>query len=72
MSTPTWTARVRESAVSTLPPEKLLADRQPAYVASWIYVFGILSLSAFALCLVSGAVIALAIWLPFPHGEEDE
>jgi len=60
MSTPTWTARVRESAVSTLPPEKLLADRQPAYVASWIYVFGVLSLSAFVLCLVSGAVIAVA------------
>ena len=60
MTAPTWTARVRESAVSALPPEKLLADRQPVYVASWIYVFGVLSLSAFALCLVSGAVIALA------------
>jgi ubiquinol-cytochrome c reductase cytochrome b subunit len=43
-----------------LPPEKLLADRQPVYVASWIYVFGVLSLSAFALCLVSGGVLALA------------
>jgi len=60
MTTPTWTSRVRDSAVSALPPEKLLADRQPAYVASWIYVFGVLSLSAFALCLVSGAVIAVA------------
>ena len=57
---PTWTARVRDSAVAALPPEKLLADRQPVYVASWIYVFGVLSLSAFVLCLVSGAVIALA------------
>ena len=60
MSTPTWTARVRDTTVSALPPEKLLADRQPAYVASWVYVFGILSLSAFVLCLISGAVIALA------------
>ena len=34
-------------AVAALPPEKLLADRQPVYVASWIYVFGVLSLSAF-------------------------
>jgi len=60
VESPTWTARVRESAVAALPPEKLLADRQPVYVASWIYVFGVLSLSAFILCLVSGAVIALA------------
>jgi len=57
---PTWTARVRESAVAAIPPEKLLADRQPVYVASWIYVFGVLSLSAFVLCLVSGVVLALA------------
>jgi ubiquinol-cytochrome c reductase cytochrome b subunit len=57
---PTWTARVRESAVAAIPPEKLLADRQPVYVASWIYVFGVLSLSAFILCLVSGGVLALA------------
>jgi hypothetical protein len=29
-----WTARVRRRAVTTLPPNKLLPDRQPAYVAS--------------------------------------
>jgi quinol-cytochrome oxidoreductase complex cytochrome b subunit len=57
---PTWTARVREAGVAALPPEKLLADRQPVYVATWIYVFGVLSLSAFLVILVSGAVIALA------------
>jgi hypothetical protein len=36
----TWTVRVREAAVEALPPEKLLPDGQPTYVASWIYVFG--------------------------------
>ena len=36
-----WTTWVRERAVSALPPEKLLPDRQPAYVSSWIYVFGV-------------------------------
>jgi quinol---cytochrome c reductase cytochrome b subunit, bacillus type len=57
---PTWTARVRDASVAALPPEKLLADRQPVYVASWIYVFGVLALAAFTLCVVSGFVIALA------------
>src|SRR5215470_9833797 len=36
-----WTARVRRWGMRTLPPDKLLPDRQPAYVASWIYVFGV-------------------------------
>jgi hypothetical protein len=40
---PTWTGRVREAAVGALPPERLLPDTQPVYVASWIYVFGVLS-----------------------------
>jgi quinol-cytochrome oxidoreductase complex cytochrome b subunit len=55
-----WTARVRTVAVDALPPEKLLADTQPAYVSSWIYVFGVLTLAAFIVVLVSGGVIALA------------
>ena len=36
-----WTARVRRRALTSLPPNKLLPDRQPAYVASWVYVFGV-------------------------------
>src|SRR5258708_29342371 len=36
-----WTARVRRRALVLLPPGKLLPDRQPAYVASWAYVFGV-------------------------------
>ena len=47
-------------AVAALPPERLLPDTQPVYVASWIYVFGVLTLAAFVVVLVSGAVIALA------------
>jgi hypothetical protein len=34
-----WTARVRRWGMRTLPPDKVLPDRQPAYVASWVYVF---------------------------------
>ncbi len=55
----TWTGAVRERAVSALPPEKLLADKQPSYVASWIYVFGVLSLSSLAMIILSGSILAL-------------
>ena len=41
---------MRERAVAALPPEKLLADEQPSYVASWIYVFGVLSLASLSGC----------------------
>ena len=57
---PTWTGRIREAGVRALPPDKLLPDTQPAYVASWVYVFGVLTLAALVVVLVSGAVIALA------------
>ena len=54
-----WTARLRGLAVRALPPDKLLPDRQPAYVGSWIYVFGVLSLASLVVVLVSGAFLAL-------------
>jgi hypothetical protein len=54
-----WTARVRNRALAALPPGKLLPDRQPAYVASWVYVFGVASLATFGLAIVSGFTIAL-------------
>ena len=54
-----WTNRVRSWALRLLPPGKLLPDRQPAYVASWIYVFGVASLSALATVIVSGFALAL-------------
>ena len=43
-----WTAACAERAVAALPPDKLLPDKQPSYVASWIYVFGVLSLASLA------------------------
>jgi ubiquinol-cytochrome c reductase cytochrome b subunit len=45
--------------VRALPPEKLLPDEQPSYVASWIYVFGALTLAALVVVLASGGVLAL-------------
>ena len=55
----TWTGRIRESALEALPPDRLLPDRQPAYVASWAYVFGALTIGAFAVVMLSGAVLAV-------------
>ena len=53
------TARLRHAAVDALPPQRLMPDRQPAYVASWIYVFGVLTISALIVVILSGLVLAV-------------
>jgi ubiquinol-cytochrome c reductase cytochrome b subunit len=55
----TWTARLRRSAAKALPPDQILPDRQPAYVASWIYVFGVATLAALLIVIGSGLILAL-------------
>jgi hypothetical protein len=57
--TGTWTGALRRRAIKELAPEELLPDRQPIYVASWIYVFGVLSLAAFLVVLASGGLLAV-------------
>ncbi|HVC69099.1 MAG TPA: cytochrome b N-terminal domain-containing protein [Acidimicrobiales bacterium] len=52
-----WTARVRGAAMRTFPPGKLLPDRQPSYVASWIYVFGVLTVAALFMIIASGVLL---------------
>jgi quinol-cytochrome oxidoreductase complex cytochrome b subunit len=54
-----WTGAVRRRAVAALPPNKLLPDTQPAYMASWIYVFGVLTVASLIVALVTGGVLAL-------------
>lgn len=54
-----WTARLRRRMVDALPPDRMLPDRQPAYVSSWIYVFGVLTVAALLVVLASGGVLAL-------------
>ena len=54
-----WTVSLRDRISRTVPPGQALPDRQPAYVASWIYVFGVLTLAGFVVVLVSGGVLAI-------------
>jgi quinol-cytochrome oxidoreductase complex cytochrome b subunit len=54
-----WTGWVRRRGVSALPPERLLPETQPVYVASWVYVFGVMTLVAFVWVLISGAILAV-------------
>jgi hypothetical protein len=54
-----WTNRLRRLALGALPPEKLIPDTQPAYVTSWVYLFGVLTVASLLVVLASGAVLAL-------------
>jgi ubiquinol-cytochrome c reductase cytochrome b subunit len=52
-----WTAKLRHSWEKNLPPDKLLPDKQPAYVASWIYVFGVATIAALVVIIISGLIL---------------
>ena len=54
-----WTAKLRGAAVTTFPPERLLPDRQPAFVASWIYVFGVLTIAGLSIVIATGIVLSI-------------
>src|SRR3954447_7680486 len=59
-----WTVRVRERTARFVPAGQVLPDQQPVYVASWIYVFGVLTLSTLGVVIASGVVLAMggAVW----------
>ncbi len=54
-----WTYKIRHFLLRILPPKKLIPDRQPSYVASWIYVFGVATLAALGIIILSGIVLAI-------------
>ena len=54
-----WTYKLRRIWLKFLPPEKMLPDSQPAYVSSWIYVFGVASLAALGMAIISGLCLAI-------------
>jgi quinol-cytochrome oxidoreductase complex cytochrome b subunit len=59
-----WTSAVRDRVSGLVPAGQALPDRQPAYVCSWIYVFGVLTLAALVVVIASGLVLAMggAAW----------
>jgi quinol-cytochrome oxidoreductase complex cytochrome b subunit len=54
-----WTVRLREQISHTVPEGQWLPDRQPVYVRSWIYVFGVATLAALLVVIGSGVVLSL-------------
>jgi ubiquinol-cytochrome c reductase cytochrome b subunit len=57
-STGSWTAAARGQLERRLPWENLLPDRQPFYVGSWVYVFGVVTIAALVWVVLSGIVLA--------------
>jgi ubiquinol-cytochrome c reductase cytochrome b subunit len=57
-STGSWTAAARRQLERRLPWENLLPDRQPFYVGSWVYVFGVVTIAALVWVVLSGVVLA--------------
>ena len=54
-----WTARIRRRVLEAFPAERVLPDRQPAYVASWSYGFGVVTIAALVIVIASGCILAL-------------
>ncbi len=53
-----WTVGLRGFLERELPMEHLLPDQEPAYVGSWVYVFGVVSIASLVLVVASGVVLA--------------
>ena len=53
-----WTLRVRQAVEGNLPMDHLLPDRQPYYIGSWVYVFGVITIAALVWVIVSGVVLS--------------
>ncbi|MCW2573841.1 MAG: cytochrome [Frankiales bacterium] len=54
-----WTTAVRTRSTRAFPAGQLLPDEQPAYVASWIYVFGVATIAALLVVIATGSVLAV-------------
>jgi ubiquinol-cytochrome c reductase cytochrome b subunit len=52
------TRDLQQQLSETLPYEELLPDEQPAYVHSYVYLFGVATIASFLLLFVSGIVLA--------------
>jgi hypothetical protein len=55
--TSNWTLRLRQAIGRRWPARLLLPDRQPSFVASWVYVFGVLAIGALIWIVGSGVIL---------------
>ncbi len=66
-----WTVRTRTRISRIVPQGQALPDRQPAYMSSWIYVFGVLTIAALLVVIATGVLLAIggvAWWHVSPAG----
>lgn len=54
-----WTTRARHVWLRVLPPEHMLPDGQPSYVATWAYIFGVATVASLMVVVASGFAIAI-------------
>ncbi len=54
-----WTTRVRQWLLREIPMEDLLPDELPAYVHSYVYYFGVLTLASFLMLVLSGIILVI-------------
>lgn len=59
-----WTAVLRNRITGLVPKGQWLPDRQPAYMQSWIYVFGMATIAALVVIVGSGIVLSIggSVW----------
>ncbi|MHB1575678.1 MAG: cytochrome b N-terminal domain-containing protein [Candidatus Dormibacteria bacterium] len=53
-----WTVFLRRRIQRELPIEHLLPDQEPAYVGSWVYIFGVAAIASLVLVVASGVILA--------------
>jgi hypothetical protein len=53
-----WTVAVRDRLARGLPLRHLLPDRQPVFVGSWVYIFGVAAIAGLIWVVLSGCILA--------------
>jgi hypothetical protein len=53
-----WTLAIRRFLQRSLPLKHLLPDRQPVFVGSWVYIFGVIAIAGLIWVVGSGVVLA--------------
>ncbi|MGD0248034.1 MAG: cytochrome b N-terminal domain-containing protein [Candidatus Limnocylindrales bacterium] len=54
-----WTNKLRGVITRSWPWHQLLPDRQPSFVGSWVYVFGVGAIAALVWIIVSGVILVI-------------